>query len=764
SLGKFEGKVDEGFLVGYSVNSKASRAFNSRSCIVQETLHVNFIEKKPNITEKSGEEIDQQYVLFLAWSSGSTIPHNYNRDVSFDGKEYDFDVKKPKSEVILSLSSSAYSNEVNATGTIVPTVRQNSVNNTNTFSAAGPPNVVASPTYGKSLFINASQLFDDPDMLKLEDIIYSDEDNNVGVEADFNNLETSITVRVNTPRSDEDRLELMELMVFLLPTVEKVRIRVNAIDLKVSAVRHMLLLLVQKFLLFSLTNGCCSLVLLGYDVTRLQALVDKKRVIVTEAAIREKVFANMRRVGKGFSRVDTPLFEGMLVAQEIEEEGDADEHVVDVTAGDAAHRDDSAAHGEVPTHLEYDKVAQALEITKLKKMVKKLEKGNKVRVLKLRRLQKVRTSQRVDTSDDTVIDDESNKGRMIAKIDKDDAVVLTDDKEEDKKVEEAKVVESAQEEEIEPSEVQEVVDVVITAKLITKVVTAASETVTTASAIIHTVEPQVPAATLSAAPVRVAAAPSRRRKGVVIRDPEEESTTSTIIPKTRSKDKGKWILVEEPKPLKKKQQIEMDEEYARKLHAELNKDIDWDVAIEHVKLKAKEDPAIKRYQAMKRKPQTEAQARKNMMMYLKNVVGFKLDYFKGMSYDDIRPIFEANFNSNVDFLLNTKEQIEEEENKTLQTINETLAEKAAKKRKLNEEVEDLKRHVEIVPDEDDDVYTKATPLARKLILLIERRYPLLQFTLDQMLNVVRLQVEEESKASLELLRFTRQQHQEGQLQ
>nr|GEU50180.1 ribonuclease H-like domain-containing protein [Tanacetum cinerariifolium] len=231
----------------------------------------------------------------------------------------------------------------------------------------------------------------------------------------------------------------------------------------------------------------------------------------------------------------------------------------------------------------------------------------------------------------------------------------------------------------EPAEVQEVVDVVTTSKLITEVVTAASETVTVASAIISTVEPQVPAATITAAPARVAAAPSRKRKGVVIRDPEKESTTSSIIStKTKSKDKGKGIMVEEPKPLKKKQQIKMDEEYTRKLHAELNKDIDWDVAIDH------------------------------------NVAVFKLDYIKGMSYDNIRPIFEAKFNSNVDFLQKIIKQMEEEESRALQTINETLAEKAANRRKLNEEVEDLKRHLEIVPDEDDDVYTKATPLARKV--------------------------------------------------
>nr|GFD37843.1 hypothetical protein [Tanacetum cinerariifolium] len=58
----------------------------------------------------------------------------------------------------------------------------------------------------------------------------------------------------------------------------------------------------------------------------------------------------------------------------------------------------------------------------------------------------------------------------------------------------------------------------------------------------------------------------------------------------------------------------------------------------------------------------------------------------------------------------SKEQIEEEENRAIQSINETPAQKAAKRRKLNEEVEDLKHHLEIVPDEDDDVYTEATPL------------------------------------------------------
>nr|GFA95106.1 hypothetical protein [Tanacetum cinerariifolium] len=463
----------------------------------------------------------------------------------------------------------------------------------------------------------------------------------------------------------------------------------------------------------------------------------------TSPALSQKVFANMRRVGKGFSGVETPLFEGMLVGV-IREQGD-DVHEPSIpsptpstpppqqsqdlpSTSKVQHTplqsplpqsqplpsaqpqaadfpisllqealDACAALTRRVEHLEYNKVAQALEITKLKRRVKKLERGNNVKVLKLRRLKKVGTSQRIYSSDDTEMEDTSNQGRMIDELDRDEGVALMDDKEKEKKAKEAQ--------EDEP-EVQEVVDVVTTANLITEVVTAASTTIIAA-------EPQVPATTITAVPVRVVAASTRRRKRMVIRDPEEESTA--IIPAdTKSKDKGKGIMVEEPKLLKKKQQVEIDEEYARKLHEELNKDIDWNVAIDHVKQKDKEDPYVQRYQVMKKRPQTESQARRNMIMYLKNITGFRLDYFKGMSYDGIRLIFEAKFNSNIEFLLKSKEQLEEEENRAIESINETPAQKAAKRRKLNEEVEDLKQHLEIVHDKDDDVYTEATLLAKKV--------------------------------------------------
>nr|GEZ50709.1 putative ribonuclease H-like domain-containing protein [Tanacetum cinerariifolium] len=162
--------------------------------------------------------------------SAGLILQNNAEDVAFDGKEQDFDVKKPESKVILSPTSSAQSkeqddkekkeakgkspiesvtryrdlnaefedcsenssNEVNVACSIVPIVGQNSLNNTNTFSAAGLSNDAVSLTYGKSSFIDASQLPDDPDMQELEDIIYSADEDVVGAKADFNNLESSI--------------------------------------------------------------------------------------------------------------------------------------------------------------------------------------------------------------------------------------------------------------------------------------------------------------------------------------------------------------------------------------------------------------------------------------------------------------------------------------------------------------------------------------------------------------------------------------------
>nr|GFA50141.1 hypothetical protein [Tanacetum cinerariifolium] len=185
-LGKFQGKVDEGFLVGYSVSSKAFRVFNSRTRIVQETLHVNFMENKPNVvgsglawlfdidslsqtmnyhpvltenqsnptagfqdTEKAREEGTHAYVLFLMLSDGSTNPKN-NKDAHTGGNEHNDDIQKSVSPDNHSSSCgfrdlneefadciNNSSNVVSAAGPLVSAAGLYFTNSTNDFTTAG---------------------------------------------------------------------------------------------------------------------------------------------------------------------------------------------------------------------------------------------------------------------------------------------------------------------------------------------------------------------------------------------------------------------------------------------------------------------------------------------------------------------------------------------------------------------------------------------------------------------------------------------------
>nr|GEY09832.1 hypothetical protein [Tanacetum cinerariifolium] len=174
-------------------------------------------------------------------------------------------------------------------------------------------------------------------------------------------------------------------------------------------------------------------------------------------ALTQKVFANMRRVGKGFSGVKTHLFE---------------EDVVETIAEDVSHNTiPSSPSYDIPSplqepssppqqphvtppvpiqgealpanfhqvlntcsalihcveHLECDNVAQKLEIVKLKARVKKLEQSTKVKSSKFKRLRKVGTSRRVESSDD--IEDVFNQERMIADMDMNEGIELVKDAE-----------------------------------------------------------------------------------------------------------------------------------------------------------------------------------------------------------------------------------------------------------------------------------------------------------------------------------------------
>ncbi|GJS07415.1 retrovirus-related pol polyprotein from transposon TNT 1-94 [Tanacetum coccineum] len=192
-LGKFDGKADEGFFVGYSLNSKAFRVFNSRTRIVEENLHIRFSESTPNAVGSGPdwlfdidaltrtmnyEPIVADYILLPLW----TVDPPYSQDPksshddgskpsSDDGKKVDEDPRK---------DSECNDQE-----------KEDNVNNTNNVNAASTNEVNA--VGGKT----SIELPFDPNMLALEDYSifdFSRDDEDDGAEADMNNLDTTIQV------------------------------------------------------------------------------------------------------------------------------------------------------------------------------------------------------------------------------------------------------------------------------------------------------------------------------------------------------------------------------------------------------------------------------------------------------------------------------------------------------------------------------------------------------------------------------------------
>nr|GFD22974.1 hypothetical protein [Tanacetum cinerariifolium] len=150
--------------------------------------------------------------------------------------------------------------------------------------------------------------------------------------------------------------------------------------------------------------------------------------------------------------------------------------------------------------------------------------------------------------------------------------------------------------------------------------------------------------------------------------------------KVKSKDKSKGILIEEPKPLKRQAQIKQDEAFARQLEAKRNANINWNDVVDQVKRKENKDDTVMRYQSLKRKPITEAQARKNMM------------------YSNLTQAF----------LERVKERVTKHEEGSKRKDN-SLEQRETKKQRIDEEIKELKRNLQIIVNDDDDVYTEATP-------------------------------------------------------
>nr|GEV90824.1 ribonuclease H-like domain-containing protein [Tanacetum cinerariifolium] len=551
-LGKFDGKADEGFLVGYS---------------------------------------------------------NTNDDASFKVKEPEFEGRKPKSKVHVSPSSSAKTKKHDD-----KTKRE--AKGKSLVDAVGSSNTDVSPTHGKSSYVDPFQYPNDTNMPALEDITYFDDEKDVGAEADFINLETTITkegidykeVFAPVARIEAIRLFLayasfMGFMVYQMDV--KSAFLYGTIEEERGNIDQALFIKNQK------------------DGKSASTPIDTEKPLLKDpddCLPNEEIFIELSRMGYEKPSTKLTFYKEFFSAQ-------WNFLIHTILQCMSAKR---TSWNEFSSSMALAVICLSIVVAGVD--VDDVPAADAEPTL----LSPIPTTQPPPPQElpSTLQGRPEESQAQIYKID----------------LEHADKVLSMQDDESEPAMLIEVVEIVTTTKLMTKVVTDAAATITAATTPINV-------ATITAAP-----SAARSRKGVVIRELEETTTPSIIIhSEPKSIDKGKGIMVQR---------------------------------------KEKEDNAVLRYQALKRKPQTEAQARKNMMFYLRNMAGFKMKYFKGMCYNDICPIFE----------------------KALKKTSKSLEEKAAKKQKLDEEVEKLKKHLQIVPNDDDDVYTEAIPHALKVLVVDNKIY------------------------------------------
>ncbi|GJT23840.1 hypothetical protein Tco_0893777 [Tanacetum coccineum] len=222
--------------------------------------------------------------------------------------------------------------------------------------------------------------------------------------------------------------------------------------------------------------------------------------------------------------------------------------------------------------------------------------------------------------------------------------------------------------------------------------------------------------------------------------------TRRSVEKRSRQDKGKAIMIESKPKKKSKKEIEqerlsvaeairLEEQMNKEQRAQIARDAEiarqWDEeerkrAMDEVKSTKKidwSDPSVIKYHTLKMKPKTVAQARKNMIKYLKNQGNYKINDFKGMSYNEIRPIFE-------------RQDVEE--------LYRIVKEKYSASRLEGYDLMlwgDL--YTLFVSDEENEIWKK-------------KKYPLSQEMISKMLSR-KLEVDHESSQAFELLRFIRSQ-------
>ncbi|GJU40018.1 putative ribonuclease H-like domain-containing protein [Tanacetum coccineum] len=564
--------------------------------------------------------------------------------------------------------------------------------------------------------------------------------------------------------NDWNRLEMLRIKLGLKLITQKVNAKVNAAKLLTTAGLPLELQLLRVFLVYKRNTS-----LIGskfVDSHNMVAYMEKSTEnadfdeivdFLNANPIRYALTTHKCRKTKRPTEISQSSRPTTLVADETvyEDRGDNMERAATTTASLDAECQDTIL-GDRPAQTRFErlskqsndppllgvntpgknvKTAQDLEITSLKKRVKKLEKKKKARTLQLkRRLFKVRIESSADKSLGDQ-EDASKHRRNIAESDQDEEISFVQKDAETQ------------------GRYDQDIDVIVVSAPITNVGVSVSvaelSTPPTTTTVIED-EDLIIAQTLMkmrsekskekakerGSKEKSSEPTTRPTRGVTMQEPSESGTRKAVPPSQHDlKDKGKAKIIKPEKPLKKKDQIKFDEEVAKRLAEELEAEIEayyelaqrlqaeeqGELTIEErsrlfVELMDKRKKHFKKIRAEKirRKPPTKAQKRNQMSTYQRNMAGYKHTQLKNKSFEEIQMLFDKEIKRVNSFVHIDSKVVEGSGKKTKCSRKETASKKRAgeeldeesvKRQKLEDDAEKAKLQLclEIVPRDDEAV-------------------------------------------------------------
>nr|GFA23839.1 hypothetical protein [Tanacetum cinerariifolium] len=418
------------------------------------------------------------------------------------------------------------------------------------------------------------------------------------------------------------------------------------------------------------------------------------RIYVTRSHTK-KILGNMKRVGKDFFGRVTPLFLTMM-AQAQEEMGKGTNIPTDPQHTPTIIQLSTSQPLRKPKPRKTKR--KDTQIDGLERKVKKLEKKQRLRTHKLKRLYKVGlTTKVISSSDDEALDEEdaSKQERIIDDLDADEDITLMSDQEmfdADKDLQGGEVV-------VEQEVVADKESTVDVAQVSAAATTVIINDITLAKALeaLKTSKPKI---------IRI-----------VIKDHEEtsESRTTTTISSKNSHDKGKAKMIEIPMKLKKNDQILFDEEVTRNLQEEINEE---ERLVEERARQEEEDITLDHEEPSESRRTTTISSKKSQDKGKANIIK---ESVKLKKKDQI--FFDEEVARNLQEEINKEERLSSKKVKAEITHEESskragdeLEQETTKKQKIvdDKETTNLKQLVKIIPE--DDIVIDVIPLAIKTLI------------------------------------------------